>query len=484
MIGCYSSERGRSIACRAQPEAGSRLSKVGGGLFCEVLWQVLTVGLVSGCLLGSGRVWLASVAMWGLVAVFGTYWALVFRHERLACLLIALAPWLNILKGAALYTGVPVVFLGTACLMLFGKRRRPLVMSPPRMLSRCLLALALSYYTLSVVVTLNPRENIRVLELACPVVLVVEIASSRNLLRTAIAGFVCSALGVGFAAFPHIASENAHRLGIIATDELAIGNPFGLGTPLALGVLALSLDRGRWLGVDRRSVLRWLLLIPTVLLLALSTSRAGWLITSAGLLGGTVIAGRQRWRLVTAIAAVVAIGFLLSISPWAEPFERGWNRTFTKDRDASSGRADQWKVFYYAMFDSPQALWVGYGPGDNSWIFRRFSMEVQGIANPGGQAVFHGLFMHVGVALGLLGLITVLSWELLALRVSLVGFIRTKEAFPLMCFCGFVLGSLTVTGFDPNSGTLLGLGLGGFQGVSIKQRPVTGVGVGRIPGRW
>jgi len=412
--------------------------------------------------------------MWGLVAVFGGFWLLSARPERIACLLIALAPWLNLLKGAVLYSGVPVVYLGAACLVLFGRSAGNGVANPPRTLSRVLLVLAGAYYGFSFALTLNPRENIRVLELACPVVLVVEMSGVRGMVKTAVAGFFCSALAVGFAAVPHIASESAHRLGIIATDELAIGNPFGLGTPLALGVLALSLDRGRWLSVDRSTVLRWILLVPAVLLLALSTSRAGWLITSAGLLGGALIAGRQRWRLVLAISAVVAIGFMLSLSPWAEPFQRGWNRTFTKDRDASSGRADQWKVFVRAIVDSPRSLCAGYGPGDNSWIYRRFSMEVQGIANPGGQAVFHGLLMHVGIALGLLGLTTVLGWEVLALRSTVAGFFHTREAFPLMCFVGFLLGSLTVTGFDPISGTFLGIGLGGSRLVSAPRRPTIG----------
>ena len=54
-------------------------------------------------------------------------------------------------------------------------------------------------------------------------------------------------------------------------DGYVLGNPTQLGIPLALGFLGVIVDRGRWLGIEEHPFLRWLILVPTLPLLALST---------------------------------------------------------------------------------------------------------------------------------------------------------------------------------------------------------------------
>jgi hypothetical protein len=214
------------------------------------------------------------------------------------------------------------------------------------------------------------------------------------------------------------------------------------------------------MGLADRPTTKSVLLFPTVVLLALSTSRAGWLIAAAGLVAGAVMAGKQRVRLALAILTVITVGFAFSATPLAEPFKKGWNRTFGAGRDASSGRADQWKVFFTAFTYSPKAFLIGYGPGNGRSVFAEFSGRTPGIERSvGAQVPFHGLIMHVGAALGLLGLIPLATWSIVGISRALSAFSRTGLALPMISFLAFVLASLTVTGFDTISGIFLGLGL-------------------------
>jgi O-antigen ligase len=195
-------------------------------------------------------------------------------------------------------------------------------------------------------------------------------------------------------------------------------------------------------------------------LLALSASRAGWLIAASGLIAGALVAKKQRFRLVLALLTVGLVGAVLAVTPLGEPFKRGWDRTFGANRDASAGRSDQWRVFYRAFTDSPSAVLLGYGPGNGRSVFAKFSYKTPGIERALGALVpFHALIMHMGAALGLLGLIPMAIWEAGALWHAWSQFSQNKLILPVVGFLGFFLASLTVTGFDTISGSLLGLAL-------------------------
>ena len=425
-----------------------------------ILCQIALIDLVSGGLVALGQLRLAALCMWILLGIALLRLVVLRRHGEVACLLIGAAPIINLLRSVALYTGVPLLYLAGLGYVAWSQpvRTRQLFRQPT--LPAVLLVLSVLYYILTVITTFDLRENIRVFELACSAVLICYLTSRKDLLSSALAGLLLSALVLGVSAFPHLHTMADERLGVVASEDLAIGNPFALGTPLALGVLALCLDRGQWLGLARRPITRLVLLFPTVVLLALSSSRAGWLIAAAGLVAGAVIAGRQRLQLVFAILIVAVTGIVLSNTPLAEPFKKGWNRTFTEGRDASSGRADQWRIFFYAFTDSPKALTMGYGPGNGRSVFAEFSGRTPGIERAiGAQVPFHGLIMHIGAALGLVGLIPLGVWLLLALRKSMSALAQTGLVLPIIGLLGFVLASLTVTGFDTVSGTFLGLGL-------------------------
>ncbi len=447
---------------RASPQIISRSSgwvlaqKLSAGILC----QILLIDLVSGGFVALGRLQLAALCMWALLGIALLRLMVLNRPLEVACLLVGAAPIINLLRGVVLYSAVPLVYLMALGYVAWCQPARTRQLFGKPTLPAALLGLCVLYYILTLFTTFDLRENFRVLELSGSAVLICYLTSCKELLRSAIAGLLVSAWVVGVSAFPHLETESAGRLGIIAIEGLSIGNPFTLGTPLAFGLLALCLDRGQWLGLANRPNLRLLLLFPTVVLLALSTSRASWLIAVAGLVIGAMIGRKQRLPLVLGILTIALVGYVLTTTPLAETFMKGLNRTFTKDRDASSGRADQWKVFYYAFTDSPKAFLMGYGPGNGRTVFAEYSLLTPGIERGiGGQLPFHGLVMHIGAALGLLGLIPLGVWLILAAQKALSGFVRTGLVLPMVGFLGFVLASLTVTGFDTVSGTFLGFGL-------------------------
>src|SRR6185312_7324004 len=88
------------------------------------------------------------------------------------------------------------------------------------------------------------------------------LARNRRLLGAALVGMIFSAWLVGIAMIPQMGSTSG-RLGIIEVDGRSLGNPAQLGLPLALGFLALVIDRGRWLNLENKPLYRWSMFVPT-----------------------------------------------------------------------------------------------------------------------------------------------------------------------------------------------------------------------------
>jgi hypothetical protein len=428
-----------------------------------ILIQSAAITIPCAALVATGNVRVAAVLMWGMLALMAMRYVLLNRMERLACLLIAVAPMVNLLRGALFYSGVPLLFTGVLILYLMLDYSRC-----AKSLRNCspvvwLLSVAGIYYAISFLITGEFRSNIRVLSLVCSAAIVVIIANRPGLLWQGLVGLVISAIAVGLGAYPHLQKFGDQRLGFVGEGDLALGNPFTLGMPLAFGVLAVSLDRGRWLGYFRHRVPRYVLILSLVPLLALSTSRTSWAVAFCGLGIGFLFAGRQRIRVISYIAVIFIGGAAAWSSPAAEPFRKGWERTFGDEltlNQISTGRSGQWRVFYAAWTDSPTSFLFGYGARDQREVFSEFSSEMDGLGSKAGaNMAFHGMIMHIGVGFGLLGVAPLVFW------LSFVCYRCYKEAIasqiilPLTCFVGFVVGSMTVSGFDTVSGTLLGVGL-------------------------
>lgn len=429
----------------------------------EVLAPVLLMAVACGALVGLGKVERAAQVMWGLLGLFSAWFALRGRVESLMAFLIGAAPFINLLRGALFYSGLPIVVVGVVLWWLVADQRRASGTLSRNYLAAALLGMAALYYLVSFGMTGKFRTNLRVFELACPVVFVVALGQDPRRLRQALWGLLISSVIMGMAAYPHVGLFQEMRLGMVAGEQFEIGNPFSLGMPLAFGVLALGLDRGQWLGLAGKPAWRLTLLLPVVVLLALSTSRAGWLAATGGLAVGFYFASRQRLVLLAWCLMIAGVGWGLWHTPAAEPFKMGWDRTFGRGQDlnrASSGRFDQWVIFSHAITDTPKRFLLGYGPGSGPQVQSEFSSRLLDIGMRMGQGMqFHGLIMQVGIDFGLLGLFPLVTW------LGLVGWkcywnCRVRGLFfPIATFTGYFLATLTASGFDAVSGVLAGLSL-------------------------
>jgi len=446
-------------AVRNRPEVATRRYLTAGR---ELLIQVILVAFPSMGLVSAGHLHLAALWMWGLTGVMSLRLVLLGRPEELGCLLIATAPVVNFLRGAMLYSGVPVLYLGAVAYFALTAPAKTWEVARRNPAALILFAASFIYYVASAWVTADPRNNIRVFEMAGAVVIILLIGPPKRGLAATLVGTLVSSLAVGIGAYAFIGSEANERLGIVLTEEGAVGNPFALGMPLALGVLALCVDGGSWLGMQRRPWLRITLLVPTLFLLAQSSSRAGQLAAIAGLVAAAVLSRSNRFAIIAWLAGIALAGFVLLQFAFASSFQREFERTFGEGRTlerASSGRSDQWHTFWHAWTDNPVNFLVGYGIGSEREVNASVSARVSQTSHAGARLDFHALAMHIGIEFGLLGLLFLLLWtSLVAWRCVRRGR-ATGVILPACCLLAYLIGALTASGFDTVSGMLLGVGL-------------------------
>jgi O-antigen ligase len=326
-----------------------------------------------------------------------------------------------------------------------------------------LLGYAILYYAASFILTGNYDVNLRVFDLAFMVVGILVIGRSREMLAASLLGLIISGWAVGIAMMQHIDASSGSRLGIMMVQGRALGNPVSLGTPLALCFLALTLDHGRWLNLQRKPIQRLLLTIPTFMLLALTTSRAAWLVTAGGILVALIFDAKSRGRLLLLIGLAAVILQVVLLSPYGDGLQAGLDRTFSDERSAASrtsGRSDQWVVTYYAFTSSAGSLLHGFGPGLSPRVYARYSRETRGVAYAvGGPAQLHSLYMQLAVETGLLGLVPFILWLAVLFSRNVRRVKQTGMIFPLVCFLGYLIIITTVSGNDSMTAIFLGLGI-------------------------
>lgn len=425
--------------------------------------QVLLCAIPVGGLLAVGMARMAGLVYWGLFTILWLRLAILGRHHELIALLIALFPFTNLLRGFAPFFSIIVVLLGVA--VAYYNMLSPgtiwQVLQRYRMVM-WMFVFAIVYYIWSLILTGKYEVTIRIFELAFSVLLILILGRSRKMLGPAIIGIITSACIVGLAMLPHIGTVVGERLGEMVVQGYALGNPVQLGIPLALAFLALTVDRGRWLNLERHLLIRVLLLFPTVTLLALTASRASWLVAIGGLVA-TMLLGRSRVRMLVITGFGALAIQLVLISPFGGGFQKGIERTFSEDRSAgnkTSGRSDQWVVSYYAFTESVGRMIYGYGPGMGQDVYASYSRRIPTIEfKVGSRMALHSLYMQVGVEAGLIGLIPLVAWLLVGLYRTIRWSLIYGLQFPLVCLLGFILVAMTTSGFDTVSGSLLGVGL-------------------------
>jgi O-antigen ligase len=426
-----------------------------------LLLQVLLCAVPPAALIALGQVQLAAYTFWPMLGLLGARLVVLGRAQELLCLLVATTPFINLLRGLVLYNIIVVSFAGA---LLFAYWRAPATVKT--ILRRTPLAVGLLvffsvYYLISFGLTQAYDKNLRLLELVFGALAIVLVGRNRVTFSGALLGLLLSSWAVGLGMLPH--NESSGRLGMIVVGGYALGNPAQLGLPLALGFLMLTVDRGLWVGVHHRPLVRLFLLLPTAILLALTTSRMSWLVAVAGLT--TVLLFHRRRRVGILVIIILAAGAvqLAMLTPFGPSLQLGWNKTFNADRSAAnrtSGRSDQWLVTYHAFTESPLSMLVGSGPGRGRETYARVSTDVEDVKyGAGRQQALHSLFMLVAIEAGLAGLLPVLV-TLGYLAFKSVGWIRrTSLFFPPICLLSYGLSICTVAGNGLVDGFLLGTAL-------------------------
>jgi len=431
--------------------------------------QVLLCIVPTSALLTLGEVELAGQVFFALVGLLFMCLVVFGRQEALLCLLVSLAPFISLLRQSATHN-IVVVLYGVALLYYYCRDSaafRDVVFK--RGWVRVLLLFIGSYYALSLLFTGEYSTNLRMFDMGFAVIAVLILGRKQDLLRAALLGLAVSTVMLGLALLAHFGGLSNERLGLFEAGGQRYGNPAQLGTALAFCCLSLTIDGGRWLGLEGKAYLRYLLLLVVLSLLALSTSRAAWLVWAGGMLVAILVGKRQRMVAVCWIIALIALGCMLLSSRYGEALEGGLNRTFDLDRPAAkitSGRSEQWLVAYYIITDSAENMLWGCGPGTGPSAFATYLGRVPGVEfGVWRPAALHSLYMQVAVEAGLVGLTLVLLW-LGAALLAAVRYTRvTRNVLPLASLLGYGLIALTVSGNDTHSGIFLGVGLIGACGI-------------------
>ena len=427
------------------------------------LLQVLFCILPATALLAAGRASLAGYYFWVMLGFMIAWKMLAGRRDEVLCLLLASAPFINLLRSFAFYNVIVALF--GACLLYYMMlasgpffatlRKHKLVV--------ILFLFVGVYYLMSFWNTGQYSANLRMFEMVFTVMVVLILNRNPVLLGAALTGLIVSAWCVGIGMIPQLGS--GARLGMVALEGQTLGNPTQLGVPLALAFVALVADQGRWLNLQHRPGVRLVLILVTMPLLALTTSRASWLIAAFGLLSCLVAGSRQRLKalLVVVLAAVAIQGVLLS--PLGTSLKKGIERTFDDKRSVrqrTSGRSDQWRVAWYAVTREVTPMLFGYGPGRSPAVYAEYSGNVPGVKYAVGKKVaFHSLFMQIGVETGLIGLLILAVWLGAATTKAVIALPARRTLLPCIGVGSFFLIIVTVSGSDINSGVFLGIGLAG-----------------------
>jgi O-antigen ligase len=429
----------------------------------RVLAQIILCAAPTALFLFRGSSEAAGRVFWLLTAGLVLRLVLLGRRDELLCVLLGLSPFANLLRGFVFYNVIAVLFSAAVVFHVVRSPRRMNEVFRVYPLAGWFVAFLAGYYALSFALTWDYSANLRLFDLAGAVLMILIIGRSRQLLAASLTATTISAITIGIVMLPYIRDGSAERLGRIFIGGHSLGNPVQLGTPLALGFLALVIDDGRWLKLERSPIARAVGIGVVFVLLALTTSRAGWVVAAAGTIIGLGVYGRRSLQVLALIGVCAVMFTLLLASQFGGPLRDGLERTFSGDRSArsrTSGRSDQWIVAYSAVASSPAHLLWGYGPGNGPTVYSEQSVKVDGIEYAvGEEAALHSLYMQVGVEAGLLGLIPVIFWlgAVLLSAASLAR--RSRIAFPLTAGVGFALVATTVSGQDVVSGVLLGLGL-------------------------
>lgn len=388
-----------------------------------------------------GSLSLAGIWLFCGLLAFMAYGFLTKQPQSAIALMIALIPATMLLRGMFFYSAQIVIPVAPVIYHLSVRPYRLANITKDRLLSGLLVA-ALAYWWLSYLRTGDYSVNFRMIELTFTAADVYLLAGSRSYLASALMGLAVSTVSVAAGLLPY-----GDRLGTLQIGDIRMGNPISVGLSSTLILLMIFADQGKWLLLRQGFVRRALLTVPVALVLALSTSRGSWLVTSIGLILILAMVRRGRGTILAILALLaVAVGFLLSTDRGGailHYFDEATSPDVSWQK-RTTGRADQWTSFPAIFEDSP--IW-GFGPGSGKAVSLRYTKEGK---------VWHALYLLVGVETGLIGLMGIAFMLGELFRRGVRHWQSHREIVPLLGLISFMTIGVSVSGIDAISGVFLG----------------------------
>ena len=361
--------------------------------------------------------------------------------------IIGCMPLLMLLRNALSYSSVEII-LALGVLLWFAHDPADLKRVFQDRLMVLFSIFVLLYWLLSFVRTGDYSSNLRAFELLLTALGIRLLGRYRTYLGTAFIGLTISTFAMGLAL-----AHYGDRLGMAQVDGEKVGNPISFGIPVALLFLLSLAERGRWLMLQDKTPLRFIVNIAAGILLLLSTSRGSWLAVVSSMVV-LLIGQRGRGRLLKYIA-MVALVLAIWVN-FADPatLDKYIFKTFYSSNYWSAetnARVAQWTSFPRAFADSP--VW-GFGPGAGKLV----SIQYCGLS-----LIWHALYLHIAIECGSIG-IGLLAWFLLTIVVRSIKYaMMTGELVPLLGIVSFMVVGCTIPGIDGASGLFLGCGLLSFE---------------------
>lgn len=369
---------------------------------------------------------------------------LLFRDRyRFMSIALGAAPVIGLLRGAFFYNSV-IFFLGLGVLLWLISGRREIKIVWSDLIWRTLVILCFVYWWVTLLLTGEYIENIRIGEFALAITGIYLISNQRSYLATTLLGMAMSTSALAIGLMP-VAAE---RLGAAIIDDVRYGNPILLGVPSALIVLTCLADNGRWLLLENRPWARTFVCMTAGLWLLLSASRGAWAITLFGFLLILLFGRQSRGPFFGALAVICIATVFVIATPQGQKVATVFDKTVDSDRslrNRTSGRSVQWEALPDVFAKSP--IW-GWGPGsgkDVVWLYT------------GRHLLWHSLYLQVIAETGLIGTIPLFTILALLLRRGAIHLRRYGEITPLLGVIGFMSLGLSVSAFDASSGVFLGL---------------------------
>lgn len=427
------------VELRAVPGVAPALHK-------DLLWQfaLCVAPMPPAFLLGDASAIFGQIAFFSGFALLLGFHAIQRRPYHLLTLIVSSLPLMMILRGIYIpYNSMlAVLALGFTC-ALVAPEEFPGLWKRKTILYTVVGSTV--YWWASFLLTRDYSRNLRTVDWALCVAIVLMLSERRSYLRTAMLGWGISALAGGLMLLPY-----GDRLGMAVVNGVRIGNPVLLGVPCAFVLLLCIAEKGNWILPSTPVAWKLGLGFACGIFLVFSTSRGSWVIGIAGLLLLLAFDRASRGPIVGLGVTLVLALVLLANSPHVQAANHYLMKVISPDTSMSvktTGRIEQWMAFPSAFWDSP--VW-GFGPGMSRSVSLAYSGE---------DLIFHSLFLQIGVELGLIGLAAVAVLFGMLIRAGVLHYVHYGEIVPLVGTLSFLMMALSVTALDPLGGTLLGVGL-------------------------